>query len=171
MDALAGADFAQNIEPSWLPAYLHNWGMAQVHGSNRSGFTDASNMRQVEAILKAQSPIVVGHNLFHDLAFIYQTFFGQLPKALDEFLSAIHKLFPRIVDTKYMFTKSQPRGDPSVSLQALHKMHSKSQFPVIQSTDNFTENKTNYHHAGYDSKASGNHLRNSLEYLRDVNLI
>ncbi|KAI1167979.1 CAF1-domain-containing protein [Nemania serpens] len=151
IDALAGGDFAQNIKLSWLPAYVYNWGMAQVHGSNRPGFTDASNMRQVEAILKSQSPIIVGHNLIHDLAFIYQTFFGQLPDTLDEFLSAIHKLFPRIIDTKYMFMKSQPRGDPSVSLKDLHKLCSRNQFPIIQSTDNFLESNTNCHHAGYDS--------------------
>lgn len=158
IDALAGGDFAQNIEPSWLPAYVHNWGMAQIHGSNRSGFTDASDMRQVEAILKTQSPIIVGHNLFHDLAFIYQTFFGPLPETLDEFLSAIHNLFPRIVDTKYMFNTSQPRGDPSVSLQASTKMYSKSQFPIVRSIDNFIEKKKN-HHAGYDSKTSRSHLK------------
>ncbi|KAI1116107.1 CAF1-domain-containing protein [Nemania sp. NC0429] len=151
IDALAGEDFAKNIAPDWFPLCTYNWGIARVHGSNRPGFSDVSDMQQVQAILKNQSPILVGHNLFYDLAFIYRTFFGRLPDTLDEFLSAIHKLFPRIIDTKYMFNKSQPNGDPTLSLQSLHKMYCKNEFPIVLATDDFNATDAKDHHAGYDS--------------------
>ncbi|RYP73053.1 hypothetical protein DL769_004290 [Monosporascus sp. CRB-8-3] len=39
--------------------------------------------------------------------FIYRTFFGPLPEKLDDSLVGIHKLFPRVADTKYMATRNR----------------------------------------------------------------
>ena len=42
--------------------------------------------------------------MFLDLCFLYATFFEPLPDTLDEFGHTIHKLFPRILDTKHILT-------------------------------------------------------------------
>ncbi|KAI0460419.1 CAF1-domain-containing protein [Xylaria acuta] len=153
-DALAGGEFASKIKESWILGGAQNCRIDPLNSNNRPGFGYAPDMSQVEAILKARSPIIVGHNLFHDLAFIYRTFFGHLPENLDEFLSTIHKLFPRIIDTKYMFLKSQAhQGQVATnrSLSELYSMYGTRQLPFIRSTDNFIEKSENFHHAGQDS--------------------
>jgi poly(A)-specific ribonuclease len=54
--------------------------------------------------LKDQQPVLVGHNMFTDLVYLYQCFVGKLPDTLSEFCTEIHRLFPKIVDTKYLAT-------------------------------------------------------------------
>ncbi|KAI8952074.1 CAF1-domain-containing protein [Xylaria longipes] len=153
-DALAGEEFASKIKQSWIPGGTQNCRIDSLSHNNRQGFSCAPDMSQVEAVFKARSPIIVGHNLFHDLAFIYRTFFGRLPKTLDQFLSTIHKLFPRIIDTKYMFLRGQShQGQVTTnrSLSELYSIYGERQFPFIRSTDNFIEKSENCHHAGHDS--------------------
>ncbi|RYC64733.1 hypothetical protein CHU98_g1453 [Xylaria longipes] len=153
-DALAGEEFASKIKQSWIPGGTQNCRIDSLSHNNRQGFGCAPDMSQVEAVFKARSPIIVGHNLFHDLAFIYRTFFGRLPETLDQFLSTIHKLFPRIIDTKYMFLRGQShQGQVTTnrSLSELYSIYGERQFPFIRSTDNFIEKSENCHHAGHDS--------------------
>lgn len=59
--------------------------------------------KAVSAIHSVQGkPILVGHNLFLDLVYLYACFLGSLPERVEEFLSALAKLFPVTVDTKYV---------------------------------------------------------------------
>ncbi|KXH59117.1 hypothetical protein CSAL01_05484 [Colletotrichum salicis] len=53
----------------------------------------------------AKPPTIVGHNQFMDLLFLYNTFIDDLPDTLDEFRAKIHKLFPKIIDTKLLAIK------------------------------------------------------------------
>ncbi|KAB5558163.1 CAF1 family ribonuclease-domain-containing protein [Coniochaeta sp. 2T2.1] len=46
--------------------------------------------------------IVIGHNSFYDLCFLYRSFFGPMPKTIDQFGIEIKFLFPQFVDTKYL---------------------------------------------------------------------
>ncbi|KAI0476745.1 CAF1-domain-containing protein [Xylaria cf. heliscus] len=152
-DALAGEEFGSKIKQSWIPGGTQNCHI-DLNGNNRPGFGHVTDMSQVDAIFKAKSPIIVGHNLFHDLAFIYRTFFGRLPETLDEFLAAIHKLFPRIIDSKYMFVRGQAhqgQAPMNRSLSELYSMYAGRQFPFIRSTDNFVRESKGSHHAGHDS--------------------
>ncbi|KAI1757836.1 CAF1-domain-containing protein [Xylaria castorea] len=147
-------EFASKIKQNWIPDGIQKRRIDPLNSNNKPGFGYAPDMSQVEAILKARSPIIVGHNLFHDLAFIYRTFFGRLPKTLDEFLSIIHKLFPRIIDTKYMFLRGQAhQGQIAMnrSLSELYSMYSARQLPFIRSTDNSIGRSESPHHAGHDS--------------------
>ncbi|KAI0199681.1 CAF1-domain-containing protein [Astrocystis sublimbata] len=152
-DALAGGDFASKIKPNMTPRTLRSRPI-DPHNSHKSpGFGSTLNLSQAEELMKARAPIVVGHNIFHDLAFIYCTFFGRLPEDLEEYLSTIHKLFPRIIDTKYMFLRCRERqGQVATdrSLSELHCMFADRQFPCIQPIDNSFEGRY-LHHAGYDS--------------------
>ncbi|KAI8907827.1 ribonuclease CAF1 [Gorgonomyces haynaldii] len=52
-------------------------------------------------IVQKKCPVIV-HNGFLDLMFLYQSFFGPLPKQLPTFIADLTWLFPKIVDTKYI---------------------------------------------------------------------
>lgn len=113
-EALAGGSFPPKIQQHWTcPA------QPQQGPSAHGDFTSKFDISKCEEALQKSRPIVIGHNLFHDLVFIYRTFFGPLPDDLDGFLLAIHELFPRIVDTKYLATRKPQSnsGSSYVSLQ------------------------------------------------------
>lgn len=57
--------------------------------------------------LQSKDHILVGHNLFTDLIFLYKTFFGPLPTNVEDFQQAIHSLFPTVLDTKYIHTEGE----------------------------------------------------------------
>lgn len=59
---------------------------------------------RVKGQLKKNRPVLVGHNMFSDLLFLYSCFIGPLPDTLQEFNTVIHGLFPMLADTKYMAT-------------------------------------------------------------------
>ncbi|KAI1313681.1 CAF1-domain-containing protein [Xylaria venustula] len=150
-DALAGGDFASSVRrmSNHLPSETH------PHGHTTQGFSSISDMTKVESHLKNKRSILVGHNLFYDLAFIYRTFFGTLPETVDEFLSTIHQLFPRIVDTNYMFSQGQEylgSYPGSISLRDLDSKYEHKMYPVIRSTNDNTEQDHQSHHAGSASK-------------------
>ncbi|KAI0448042.1 CAF1-domain-containing protein [Xylaria telfairii] len=166
-DALTGEEFASKIKQNWIPAGTHSY---RIDG-NRSGFGLCPNMGQAQSFLKARSPIIVGHNLFHDLAFIYRTFFGNLPETLDEFLATIHELFPRIIDTKYMsFRGEEHQGQAfrNMSLSQLYLMYEGKQFPFIRSTDGSIEAGRHSHHAGYDSALTMTVFLKQAVYIQSV---
>ena len=52
--------------------------------------------------LLRKGTILVGHNLFLDLVYLYACFFGPLPERVEDFQAAMGILFPLIVDTKYL---------------------------------------------------------------------
>ena len=54
--------------------------------------------------LQQRKSILVGHNCFLDLIYIYNNFYGPLPDTVEEFQEALHALFPMIIDTKYLAT-------------------------------------------------------------------
>jgi poly(A)-specific ribonuclease len=103
--------------------------------------------------LENRRPVLVGHNLFMDLMYFYRTFIGPLPDTVIEFSEKIHKLFPMVVDTKYMATHLCGNINPTSSLTEIetslrlqpsprihmHKLHSK-----------YAEQEA-FHEAGYDS--------------------
>jgi poly(A)-specific ribonuclease len=46
--------------------------------------------------------VLVGHNCFLDLMFIYSQFIDVLPQTHQVFIQKVHELFPQIYDTKLM---------------------------------------------------------------------
>ncbi|KAI0024690.1 ribonuclease H-like domain-containing protein [Xylariomycetidae sp. FL0641] len=110
------------------------------------------DLREYEKQLKQKRPILVGHNLFYDMVFIYHTFFGSLPGQLDDFLSAINSLFPRIIDTKHLDRTGKNSMMEDLPLEQLHNHYQKQQFPMIVAPQpNFSYAKPQPHQAGYDS--------------------
>lgn len=58
-----------------------------------------------------QRPILVGHNIFADLIYLYSCFLGKLPSKLEEFHREVHSLFPMVVDTKFLATRTEAHAN------------------------------------------------------------
>ena len=55
---------------------------------------EAVGLRKVLDLLIENKSIVVGHNVFQDLVFVYSQFLGRLPETVEEFSNVISKTFP-----------------------------------------------------------------------------
>ena len=85
----------------------------------------------LQALLQ-QSPMIVGHNLFLDLIYLFACFFGPLPDLVEDFTANLAKLFPLIVDTKYVAdTLNKNTFSCKSSLEDLDAELSKTQSPTI----------------------------------------
>ncbi|RYP31135.1 hypothetical protein DL767_005888 [Monosporascus sp. MG133] len=157
-EALVGGCFASIIRGEWTSESS----VPEGH-SNLKDFHRDFDAVKCEESLQKNRPIIVGHNLFHDLVFIYRTFFGPLPEKLDDFLVEIHTLFPRVADTKYMATRNR----------LFESFNRTCQFPVYATVPGFgykelrgrestagpatdqQAKRGHAHMAGYDSEMTG----------------
>jgi hypothetical protein len=55
---------------------------------------ESIGLRKILEMICTLNSVLVGHNLFQDLVFIWSQFFGQLPSTLREFCEAIVETFP-----------------------------------------------------------------------------
>lgn len=123
-------------------------------------FKAAVGFRHVLDLLSSEKKLIVGHNCFlgtktlleyccgssfcqlrlfliidcynlADLAHVYSKFFGPLPSTAEEFVSAVQKYFPCIIDTKVLLNSNDAllrimkRGSTSLS-KAFHLLCSQS---------------------------------------------
>src|ERR1700712_4947918 len=95
---MCGANHIKDIDPTWFC----------TTESGKSQFIDTNEkqkeINEIDAKLKRKRHVVVGHNLFTDLVFIYSAFIGKLPDTVEDFQARIHNLFPYVIDTKYLAT-------------------------------------------------------------------
>ncbi|KAK7189720.1 caf1 family ribonuclease [Paraphaeosphaeria sporulosa] len=116
--------------------------------------TDAKERfdRAQERLHKHQT-VLVGHNMFTDLVYFYRSFVGELPATLDGFRSALHKLFPRIIDTKYLATHAEGDLNASPTLQEIaDKLNSQLLPDIVTHPRHSKYHKVAmFHEAGYDS--------------------
>ncbi|KAI0013986.1 CAF1-domain-containing protein [Xylariaceae sp. FL0662B] len=145
-EALCGGSFASRVNREWVYNKKLQDGADPFNDINKT-----FDFHQCEASLKQNGPVIIGHNLFYDLVFIYRTFYEPLPPSLDDFLDRIHELFPRIVDTKYMRVRGQHMMQPASTLQELRDVYAHQQVPTIRSEPGFGYRDDRPHHAGYDS--------------------
>ncbi|KAF1354342.1 CAF1-domain-containing protein [Lizonia empirigonia] len=105
------------------------------------------------ARLKKTQPVLVGHNMFTDIVYLYRTFVGPLPDTLDEFNEALHGLFPRIVDTKYLATHAEGDLNASPTLEEIAKGLQSQALPSIVTHEDHSkyDEVEAFHEAGYDS--------------------
>lgn len=103
--------------------------------------------------IKGKKKVLVGHNMFLDLIYLYRTFFGPLPDTAQEFFDIIHELFPVVIDTKYMATHNCGDINPRSSLQEIADQLELQQYPLIETHKDHRkyEDTTAFHEAGYDS--------------------
>lgn len=86
---------------------------------------------RAQARLKDKPRVVVGHNCFLDLVYIYRTFVGDLPDTVEEFADLIHEIFPVVVDTKYMATHNCGDINPASSLEQIADQLNKQENPLL----------------------------------------
>ncbi|KAJ4336295.1 hypothetical protein N0V95_008642 [Ascochyta clinopodiicola] len=105
------------------------------------------------ARLKTRQPVLVGHNMFTDVVYLYRTFVGPLPDTLAAFNDALHELFPKIIDTKYLATHAEGDLNASPTLEEIAKGVQDQPLPSIVTHEEhgkYNEMEA-FHEAGYDS--------------------
>ena len=70
----------------------------------------------VTNVLRDKPTVLVGHNLFTDLVNIYRCFLGPLPTRVKDFQREMNRIFPMIIDTKYLATHNCGSISPKSSL-------------------------------------------------------
>ncbi|KAF9691517.1 hypothetical protein EKO04_010230 [Ascochyta lentis] len=105
------------------------------------------------ARLKKRQPVLVGHNMFTDIVYLYRTFVGPLPDTLAAFNDALHELFPKIIDTKYLATHAEGDLNASPTLEEIAKGLQDQPLPsIVTHEDHGKYNDMEaFHEAGYDS--------------------
>ena len=61
-----------------------------------------SSITSTSTCRKSGQKLVVMHNGFLDLMYLYDSLYNRLPRRLDTFISDVSSLFPSLVDTKYV---------------------------------------------------------------------
>lgn len=137
-EALVGGEINSD-----LPYILRS--SAGIDGKNR--------LDRAIARLKKRQPVLVGHNMFTDIVYLYRTFVGPLPDTLDEFCALLHVLFPKIIDTKYLATHAGGDLNASPTLEDIAKGVQAQPLPnIVTHEDHGKYNDTEaFHEAGYDS--------------------
>lgn len=145
IEAIAGQAF-RNIDPMIFTT--DDAGSMTV-----PSFDITARYQRCQHLLNGNPRPLIGHNMFLDLVYLYQNFMGQLPDTIDAFAAEIHKLFPVIVDTKYLATHECGDMNPTSSLQELAEELDEREEPEIvlhQKHNKYNELEA-HHEAGYDS--------------------
>ena len=116
-----------------------------------------AQFNRAQALMRGCPRVLVGHNCFLDLVYVYRTFIGELPETVVEFQTKLHKLWPTIIDTKYMATHNCGDINPMSSLEQIAKQLEEYQLAQGKQLDTLDELHTKYkdvevfHEAGFDS--------------------
>jgi len=116
-------------------------------------------LTQVKEELMEKDHIIVGHNLFTDLCFLYNTFFEALPMSVKNFQNEVHTLFPTVYDTKFLGSYGQGNLRPNTSLMGCLEPFKMIHKPIVslhsdEGYQNYRDASMNdkAHEAGYDSR-------------------
>lgn len=107
---------------------------------------------ECESRLKKNRPIVVGHNMLWDLCFLFKTFNGILPESVEVFQRLVGENLPRIVDTKYLFTRGDHEMMPDQSLMECFTAVDGETNPLVRFEPLYGYTRPALHQAGYDSE-------------------
>jgi poly(A)-specific ribonuclease len=112
-----------------------------------------SRIDRAQSLLRNNPRIIVGHNCFLDLIYIYNTFIGALPDTVEEFQQKLHAAWPVIVDTKYMSTHNCGDISPVSSLEQIAHQLSQEKKPAVETFETHDKYRDveAFHEAGYDS--------------------
>lgn len=114
-------------------------------------------------MIQENRPVILGHNLVYDLAFLYSMFVDELPLAASDFWGRLRWLFPRLIDTKVLISQDV---DPDVIDLPLEETFAALITQVYPATEEvlgwryntgrrgFHSKTDKAHDAGFDSKSS-----------------
>lgn len=145
-EALSGGELS-DIDPEWF----HD---QSTEDSEEKWLKVQREVAQVTQTLRTKKQIIVGHNLFADLAFLFRTFIGHLPVNVKHFQEDIHALFPYVIDTKYVATYGSDAMSARFNLKELLAPFRKIHFPLILLHESHTTYGAEFgkeHEAGFDS--------------------
>ena len=121
-EALAGGNLT-NLDPFYFTNLISS---PDEPESILKKFSDGVKQR-----LRDNRPVLVGHNLFTDLIYFCRCFFGPLPDRVEDFQAMAHKMFPVLMDTKYMATHDCGSINPKSSLQEINDSLAEIPTPTI----------------------------------------
>lgn len=122
--------------------------------------------------ISASKKLVVAHNCLLDLMFLLQQCFEQLPADYNEFKAITHRIFPNIIDTKFIGSSDKFKElIPKAVLSRMYERLTKEPFVNIAhewenpyQTYSFQFPKE--HEAGYDSYLTGYCFLVLMKYLK-----
>ncbi|KAF2846408.1 CAF1-domain-containing protein [Plenodomus tracheiphilus IPT5] len=146
-EALVKGGDIDRADPLYLPR------LSSAHVVTADAYDIKDRYDRAVARLKTRQPVLVGHNMFTDIVYFYRTFVGELPDTLQGFREAIHELFPKIIDTKYLATYAEGDLNASPTLQEIAEGLSCQPLPEIVTHADHSkyEDTEAFHEAGYDS--------------------
>lgn len=115
------------------------------------------SMSSCQKDLQGSPCVLVGHNIFHDIVFIHETFLGPLPDDLSTFIRTMHELFPLIVDTKYLQCQAIPKAQYAPLVDLFHTWQ-RQDFPVVCKEEGYAYEQPKGHEAGCDSELIPLHI-------------
>ncbi|KAE8371372.1 ribonuclease H-like domain-containing protein [Aspergillus bertholletiae] len=162
MEALSGGDLS-HLDPFCFVSIMNSTRAVEPQTSLH-GFFD-----KLQKCLKTRRPVLVGHNLFTDVVYLYRCFFGSLPDKLEEFQAVVHELFPILMDTKYMATHDCGSIIPKSSLSEINDnlLHIKTPKICIHDHHSKYNSQKIDHEAGYDSLLTAQIFIKLSAQLRD----
>lgn len=99
-----------------------------------------------------EAPIVVGHNLGWDFAFLIEAFLHPLPDTLAEFVRTVDSIFPRLLDTRILAANHSAEFR-DLDLSAIHAiLAGEGDRPRCYWDPGKGYRTGSAHNAGYDSK-------------------
>jgi poly(A)-specific ribonuclease len=152
-EALSGGKL-DGIDPRWF--YSESKDGDGTKPENQLGAI-IQDLRNVKLALLKKKHVIVGHNLFTDLGFLYKTFVGQLPNKVSHFQEEIHELFPIIFDTKYIATNSHEGVNQASGLAQLLEPFKFIHEPLVvlhEKHNSYGSSLGKDHEAGFDSKSA-----------------
>lgn len=148
IEALVGGNIG-NIPEDYITA-----GLAQLEFKGQSPKQFVARLQEK---LRKRKRVLIGHNCFTDLVYMYQCFIGDLPDTVEDFIDEMHILFPAIMDTKHIASFGSKRWG-NTSLEDVEKELRSEQYPLIDIPLEYSAyaDASSYHEAGYDSLLTAN---------------
>ncbi|XP_017490510.1 PREDICTED: poly(A)-specific ribonuclease PARN-like [Rhagoletis zephyria] len=173
-EALADSPFADSIELANISAdrmkltALRSSPELKAERERRDELDMVGFSEVVRLLMKHQKPLV-GHNIYLDLLFLYNTFLEPLPESYADFKIFLHSIFPTVYDTRFLSAHNIIGALVGAnSLGNLYAAVLKSPFlptTIHLRNDQGEATKRNQHEAGYDSYITGVAFINIVRYL------
>ena len=120
-------DLGQQIGLRWLVEAMVGGDLSGLDPNDFLVYVEGRQEEVVEQVkalkesLENKRTVLVGHNVFMDLMYFYRCFFGALPAKVEDFQQIIHRLFPTIIDTKFLATHN--RDNPAMANSSLEQLN------------------------------------------------
>ncbi|XP_049826457.1 poly(A)-specific ribonuclease PARN isoform X2 [Aethina tumida] len=141
------------------------------HEEDLQQLEDYIGFSKVLEVLRESKKLIIGHNLCLDLLHTIDKFMTPLPEDYEDFKVCVQKIFPHVIDTKYM-ASSEPFKDliSSTVLKSLLDTVTQEPFEIIPTeietgAEGYKIGDDKEHEAGYDAFITGLSFISMWRYL------